>query len=173
MFSACNEQIELQSFNTSSLHLEHQNGLAYHGEKPFSGKVFELNERGDTLALFGFYQGKEHGEWRQFFPNGQLREVRYFDRGVKVKTLCRWWENGQKQFECFFKNGEYDGALQEWNASGQLVRAMNYKNGHEEGSQRMYYDNGKVRSNYVVKNGKRMGLLGTKNCINVSDSIFK
>ena len=35
-----------------------------------------------------------------------------------------------------------------------------------------FYNNGKVRSNYLVINGKRYGLLGTKNCVNVKDSIF-
>jgi antitoxin component YwqK of YwqJK toxin-antitoxin module len=173
LFTACNEQIELQSFNVSSLHLENRNGIVYHEKNPFTGSVFELNEKNDTIALFGFYKGKEHGEWKHFYDNGQIQEIRYFDKGVKIKTLKRWWENGQLQFQCTFKNGEYEGTLQEWNENGQLTKEMNYQNGYENGSQKMYYDNGKIRSNYVVKNGKRTGLLGTKNCVNVSDSIFK
>jgi antitoxin component YwqK of YwqJK toxin-antitoxin module len=173
LFTACNEQIELQSFNASSLHLENRNGIVYHEKNPFTGSVFELNEKNDTIALFGFYKGKEHGEWKHFYDNGQIQEIRYFDKGVKIKTLKRWWENGQLQFQCTFKNGEYEGTLQEWNENGQLTKEMNYQNGYENGSQKMYYDNGKIRSNYVVKNGKRTGLLGTKNCVNVSDSIFK
>jgi antitoxin component YwqK of YwqJK toxin-antitoxin module len=55
---------------------------------------------------------------------------------------------------------------------GKLIHLANYKNGQEEGTQKLWYDNGKIRANYVIKNGKRYGLLGTKNCINVSDSIF-
>jgi hypothetical protein len=38
--------------------------------------------------------------------------------------------------------------------------------------QTWWYDNGKVKSNYRIIEGRRFGLLGTKNCINVSDSIF-
>ena len=49
---------------------------------------------------------------------------------------------------------------------------MNYVKGHEEGSQKMYYDNGKIRSNYTIIAGRRYGLLGTKNCVNVADSVF-
>jgi antitoxin component YwqK of YwqJK toxin-antitoxin module len=50
---------------------------------------------------------------------------------------------------------------------------MHYKKGYEEGLQQFYYDNGKVKANYFMKAGRRYGLLGTKNCVNVSDSIFK
>lgn len=173
LFSACSERTELKSFNAHSLHLENRNGIVYSEGKPFSGNVFELTDTNDTIALSGFYKGKEHGQWKRFYPEGRLEELRYFDKGVKIKTLTRWWENGQMQMICTFKNGEYDGALKEWNENGQLTQEMNYRNGYESGSQKMYYDNGKIRSNYVVKDGKRIGLLGTKNCVNVSDSIFK
>jgi antitoxin component YwqK of YwqJK toxin-antitoxin module len=50
---------------------------------------------------------------------------------------------------------------------------LNYQKGHEEGEQKWWYDNGKIKANYIIKDGRRYGLLGTKNCINVSDSIFK
>lgn len=53
------------------------------------------------------------------------------------------------------------------------MKEMNYKKGFEEGSQKMFYDNGKVKVNYIMINGRRYGLLGTKNCVNVSDSVFK
>jgi antitoxin component YwqK of YwqJK toxin-antitoxin module len=172
-FSACGDQIELQSFNADSLHLENRNGIVYNEGKLFSGNVIELDDANDTVAISGFYKGREHGQWKRFYPGGTLEEVRYFNKGVKTKALTHWWQNGQLQLICSFKNGEYDGILKEWNEKGQLTKEMHYKNGYEDGSQKMYYDNGKIRSNYVVKDGQRIGLLGTKNCVNVSDSVFK
>lgn len=62
--------------------------------------------------------------------------------------------------------------MKEWSFDGKLSHLGNFENGQEEGSQKMWYDTGKIRANYVIKNGKRYGLLGTKNCKNVSDSIF-
>lgn len=169
---SCNEPIELPTFKANALHLENRNGVVFNDNKPFSGMVAELNNKKDTIANVGYYKGKEHGEWKRYYNNGQLEELRYFDQGVKIKSLTRWWPNGQQQLHCTFNNGEYDGKYLEWNEQGMLIKELNYKNGHEDGSQKMYYDNGKIRSNYVMKNGKRIGLLGTKNCINVSDSIF-
>ena len=72
-----------------------------------------------------------------------------------------------------FSNDEYEGTCREWNEAGRLVKEMNYKAGYEAGSQRSWYDNGRIRANYVIEDGRRYGLLGTKNCVNVSDSIFK
>ncbi len=167
------ERPELLAFNVDSLVLENRNGILYRNNAPFSGKLYQLNTQEDTLMIAGYFNGKEHGVWKRFFDNGQLEELRYFDHGVKTKTLTRWWQNGQKQLQCAFRSGEYDGTLVEWNEKGRLTKEMNYKDGYEDGSQKMYYDNGKIRSNYVVIDGKRIGLLGTKNCVNVSDSIFK
>lgn len=173
LFTACKDTITWESFNAHSLILENKDGIVYHENIPFTGIVYELNEAKDTVFLFGFYQGKRHGKWINFYSNGQKAEERFYDNGTKINTLKRWYENGQLQLQCKFIEGEYDGNYQEWYPNGQLYKDMHYKNGYEEGPQKMYYDNGKIRSNYVQKNGKRIGLLGTKNCVNVSDSIFK
>ena len=53
-----------------------------------------------------------------------------------------------------------------------LLRVSNYKNGYEHGQQKIWYPDGRIKSNYIIKNGRRYGLLGIKNCINVSDSII-
>ena len=69
------------------------------------------------------------------------------------------------------KNDIYHGTLKEWTKSGQIIKSLNYINGQEFGHQQLWYDNGEIRSNYIIKNNRRYGLLGTKNCVNVSDSI--
>ena len=104
--------------------------------------------------------------------NGEMMQERSYSRGKKTGDYKSWWPNGKKKLHYRFANGEYEGTCQEWNENGRLVQEMNYKNGHEEGSQKMYYDNGKIRSNYTIIKGRRYGLLGTKNCINVADSVF-
>jgi hypothetical protein len=125
----------------------------------------------DTLAVTSFYNGLEHGEFRRFHENGVLMEQRYYVMGVKTGALKRYWNNGQIQAHYFFSTGEYQGNCREWNPEGKLVREMNYERGHESGSQKQWYDDGSIRSNYIIRNGRRYGLLGTKNCINVSDSV--
>ncbi|HTN18268.1 MAG TPA: hypothetical protein VL092_11340 [Chitinophagaceae bacterium] len=160
------------SYNAAFLQLENRNGVIYREGQVFSGIVYQLDAAsGDTMQLAGYRNGREHGTWKRFYAQEQVEEVRYFDNGIKTGTLTRWWPSGRRQFQCCFRRGEYDGLLQEWNERGQLIREMHYLDGHEEGPQKMFYDNGKVRSNYIVRDGKRTGLLGTKNCVNVSERI--
>lgn len=168
------EDEKLKYYNFADLHLENNNGLVTNNHKAFSGIVYSLypNTK-DTAEVMGFKNGKEHSQWKRFFPNGKMMEQRFFDNGVKVKTLKQWWENGKPKLSCSFLDGENNGEYKEWNKEGQLIKEMHYKSGYEEGSQKQFYDNGKVRSNYVMKNGIRYGLLGTKNCVNVTDSIFQ
>lgn len=168
------EEKKLNYYNLNAIYLENNNGSVFHNGKLFSGVVYSLYpDTKDTAEIMGFKNGKEHGEWKQFFPSGKLSSQRFFDKGIKIKTLKEWWDNGNIKISGSFFKGENNGEYKEWNRNGGLVREMHYKLGYEEGSQKQFYDNGKIRSNYVVSHGKRYGLLGTKNCVNVTDSIFK
>jgi len=150
------------------------NGILYRSGKLFTGTVYSFYEgTKDTADISSFINGKEDGEWKKFYPDHSLREKREFKNGKKVGEYIAYWENGNKKLCYKFSNDEYEGTCCEWNRQGVLIKEMNYKKGYEEGSQKMFYDNGKVRSNYVIVDGRRFGLLGTKNCVNVSDSIFK
>lgn len=80
-----------------------------------------------------------------------------------------WWSNGNQKFIYHFSDGLQKGVSKEWFESGQLLREMHYANGQEEGSQKMWNEDGSIRANYVVKNGRRFGLIGLKNCKSVND----
>lgn len=145
----------------------------YYQNKAFSGVVYQLHENTiDTLLREQYTAGVLHGLSKKWHPNGQLMEIRYYERGEKHGQQTAYFENGNKKFEFTAQHDQYEGELKEWNVDGRLIHLATFKNGQEEGSQKMWYDNGKIRANYVMLNGKRYGLLGTKNCKNVSDSIF-
>ena len=144
----------------------------YKGEE-YSGFLYQLTPQGhDTIALEGYVNGLLSGGSRKWFANRQLMEERYYRRGRKNGRQLAYWPNGNKRFEFVAKEDGYEGELREWSENGHLFHLANFVNGQEEGAQKMWYDNGKIRANYVIIQGKRYGLLGTKNCINVSDSIF-
>jgi len=99
-------------------------------------------------------------------------ELRFYCKGKKHGRQVSFWENGNKRFEFIAQNDVYAGELKEWNIDGKLIHLAHFVNGQEEGEQKMWYANGKIRANYIMIKGRRYGLLGTKNCKNVSDSIF-
>ena len=167
-------QESFKQFNADAIQLQMQNGIVMRNGKPFSGIIYRLSDnKRDTTEITGFRKGKEHGIWKKFYPGGKPMSIRFFDNGKKVGNFHAWWPNGKPQFAYHFEDGEYEGKYREWNEAGVLVNERTYKKGYEEGVQKQFYDDGRIRSNYVMIDGKRYGLLGTKNCVNVTDSIFK
>lgn len=161
-------------YNAATLQLQNMNGIAFENGRPFTGIVYWLiPNKKDTMAVGAFVNGKEDGEWRAYFSNGTLMEKRVYKSGKKTGIYTAWWPNGKERLLYHFENGEYEGSCKDWSENGVLLSEMNYSKGYEAGSQRQFYENGKIKANYVMKDGRRYGLLGTKNCVNVSDSIFK
>ncbi len=177
LFIACNEKVELVTdsvvISEDDVHKkEMRSGVFFVDEKPFTGKMigFYPNKK-DTMYVNNYAVGIEDGEWKKFHESGKIFQQRYYSKGSKVGRFSAWWENGKLQMEYFFENDEYEGTCREWSQEGKLIREMNYKKGYEQGSQKQWYDDGEIRSNYIIKDGRRYGLLGTKNCINVADSV--
>jgi antitoxin component YwqK of YwqJK toxin-antitoxin module len=174
MWSCTNQEVLIRKpwTNMSEGSLSTSKGIFYWNDHLITGIFYELNAIGDTVRLSGFLNGKEHGMWKQFYEGGLQKEIRYFDHGKKIGDYFGWWENGKQKFIYHFEDDEYVGTCREWSNTGLLLRELNYKAGHEEGPQKVWYTNGNIKSNYVIVDGRRYGLLGTKHCINVSDSVF-
>ncbi len=149
----------------------HQDTLYFNNTK-FSGIIYSLYEKGDTAFIKPYWNGLEEGVSKKWYINKKVAEERLYIDGKKEGIHKGWWENGNKKFEFAVTNNEYTNEFKEWSSAGLLIKHFHYKNGQENGSQKLFYENGKVKANYVILRGKRYGLLGTKNCKNVSDSIF-
>lgn len=145
--------------------------IVYFNKKKFSGFVYEMFNAKDTSFVKSYLNGLEEGTHKKWYSNKQLFEERFYSNGKKEGIHRAWWENGTKQYEYQISNDEYTGEFKEWNRKGLLIKFFHYKNGQEDGSQKLFYDNGSIRSNYIIIKGRRFGLLGTKNCKNVKDSL--
>jgi antitoxin component YwqK of YwqJK toxin-antitoxin module len=145
----------------------------YYGNEFFSGYRYTLYDNGDTAQLQSYFNGVEEGFQRKWFPGKKLAEERYYINGKKEGIHQGWWPNGKQKFYFTALHDEYRGEFREWYATGLLGKCFHYVNGREEGSQRLWWDNGTVRANYVIKNGRKYGLLGLKTCLNPYDSIYK
>jgi antitoxin component YwqK of YwqJK toxin-antitoxin module len=146
---------------------------AFVNNKPFSGYIYELDSAtNDLIKSSAYRKGLLSGTTKKWYKGYRLMEERHYLKGAKNGKQIAFWENGKKKFEFMAKNDAYQGELKEWNVNGDLIHLGTYRDGQEEGPQKMWYDNGKIRANYIIRKGKRYGLLGTKNCVNVSDSIF-
>lgn len=167
-----NQEIPQKYVLKSSEKIAIKNDVVFLNDKKYAGFLYELSPSKDTILIEGYLNGLLSGVCKKWYPNGQLMEERHYLNGQKNGKQVSFWQNGNKRFEFIAKNDVYEGELKEYSENGHLFHLANYVNGQEEGTQKMWYDNCKIRANYVIKKGKRYGLLGTKNCKNVSDSIF-
>ena len=174
LFSCAHEKKKLRKVNRDEISAKQKGGIVFVNDSVFTGTLFSIEpSTKDTLETSSFVNGKEDGTWKQFYLNAAIKEIRYFENGKKQGEYHGWWPDGSNKFLFHFKDDEYNGTCYEWADNGQLTHQANYVNGHEDGAQMAWYTNGKIRSNYTIINGRRYGLLGTKNCKNVSDSVFR
>ena len=137
----------------------------------FSGILIEQGSGNDTVFRGSYFNGVEEGRHIRRYANGGLMEERNYINGGKDGLQCGWWPDGTPKFRFTCYGNEPEGKLEEWNDSGVLIRQFNYRDGYESGAQKSWWDDGKVRANYVVKNGRRYGLIGLQLCSNPYDSI--
>ena len=172
-FVSCEEKfVNLPKYDIDKITLKSKQGESFYNQKKFNGEPFQTFLNNDTILLGKYVNGKKDGEWKKFYEDGNLKEIRNYENGVKQGKHLGFFQNGKKQFEYNLKDDEYHGLKKAWNKKGVLIQEMNFIMGYERGSQKLWYNNGSIKSNYFVKNGRRYGLLGTKNCINVKDSII-
>jgi len=165
--------VPLNFINTTDDRFSNQQDTVYYGDTYFTGYRYALYPTGDTAFVRSYFNGVEEGLQRIWYPNSQLAEERFYINGKKEGIHQGWWPTGKQKFYFEAYSNEYNGEFKEWYASGVLGKYFHYVNGHEEGSEKLWWDNGTVRANYVIRNGKKYGLLGLKTCINPYDSIIK
>jgi antitoxin component YwqK of YwqJK toxin-antitoxin module len=147
-----------------------QDTLYFKTEK-YSGKQFMIYPNKDTAYVKSYLYGMLEGIQKQWYSNGVLAEKRLYISNKKEGKHEGWWENGKPKYRYQFFNDEYHGEVLEWYNSGQLFKKFHYENGYEEGSERLWYEDGSVRANYVIKKGKKYGLIGIKLCKNPNETV--
>ncbi|MEP7237654.1 MAG: hypothetical protein ABI685_07310 [Ferruginibacter sp.] len=151
---------------------KHQDTIFYNNQF-YTGFSYSLYPNGDTAVLGSYFNGVEEGYQKKWYPNHQLQEERFYINGKKEGFHKGWWPDGKEKFIFEAEDNKYKGEFKEWYSSGILEKHFHYVNGQEEGSERLWWDNGAVRANYVIRAGKKYGLIGLKTCINPYDSIIK
>jgi len=151
--------------------LERRNGVLYLANVPFSGYVEELFESGPVRSRTGYWGGVRSGVATKWFASGTPFEERFYLEGRKQGLHHGWWEDGTLRFVAGFRFGKNHGERRAWSSGGQLVELRHFVGGEEEGLQRSWTPDGRLLANYVVRGGRRYGLLGAKPCFTVSDGV--
>jgi antitoxin component YwqK of YwqJK toxin-antitoxin module len=150
-----------------------QQDTLYYQQQFFTGIRYRLFANGDTEIVQRYFNGLEEGLQQKWYDSKQIEWKRFCINGKREGLQEGWWPDGSPKYIYTANNDLFEGELKEWNNAGLLYKQFHYVNGQEEGSQKMLWDNGTIRANYVVRNGKKYGLIGLKLCNNPYDSINK
>lgn len=118
-------------------------GVYYFKDEPYSGILEEYDASKNLIGESELVDGKKNGVSKYYWPNRTLK------------------------FEANYKNGFYHGSVKRYFENGELLSWFNYDNGHESGKQQMWKSDGRIKVNYEVIDGRKYGLTGVKNCVNV------
>lgn len=86
----------------------------------------------------------KHGEFRVYFNNGQLNEIRYYRKNVMSGHWITWNEKGIRVGEAGYKNGLKHGKWLVWSDEGNLLYEMYYSKGMKRGTWKNYNEQGEV-----------------------------
>ena len=145
-----------------------KNGFWYYGENLFSGTIIDRFSDKTVHQKKTYTSGKENGLQLIYFPGGELSEKRYYTNGEKDKVHTGWWENGNLRFEYHFANGIYNGDYKEWYQSGKLLKHIHYVKGIDDCG-KGWRETGKLYMNYIMKNGRRYGIVNSNLCYTVKN----
>jgi antitoxin component YwqK of YwqJK toxin-antitoxin module len=106
----------------------------------------------------------EHRTVVERWPSGRVRRESTYVDDVLDGPSRGWYEDGAPQFAYVYRHGLSEGEQRQWYPSGQIFTWFHDHLGHEVGRQRMWNPDGTIRSNYVIKDGKRFGLVGALGC---------
>ncbi len=139
------------------------------GGQPYSGYVEQRSPSGRLIRLTTYVDGRRDGWSLAWHEDGTLRERRLYAQGRKHGEHNGFWSDGAKSFVRRFEDGDYHGTSTDWHSNGQVAREQNYVRGLESGRQRSWAAVGTPIANYVVRDGRRFGTIGSKPCFTVED----
>lgn len=153
--------------------LKLQNGVYYFGNKPFSGFI-KSKYNSDTLkSIASYFQGKQHGSTKTFFPNGTLETERNYKNGIGYGRHFGYWKNGNMKFDFVYFNDKREGTQKQWYESGKPYCTLSFTDDRENGMQKAWRENGKPYINYEVKDGVRYGLQKSALCYTLKNEKLK
>lgn len=105
---------------------------------PFTGKIVTNKDR-------SYYKdGKPHGKWLSFYPNGNLKSIENWKNGQLVGKFVLYQMNGSKVFETTYLNGKDNGNYFMFHDNGKVEVEGKFLNGVPKGTWKFYNEKGKL-----------------------------
>ncbi len=145
--------------------LYRQQGLWWYKGRPLSGYIVE--QQTDQLVIYKLpvVDGLANGRAVGFYENGHKMLELFFVNGKQEGESRQWWRNGQCKYLFFYRDNKYEGTQKAFFENSHRREEANYLAGKTEGLQRVWDENGQLISNYTIRNNKLYGIIKVQSCI--------
>lgn len=126
-----------------------ENELPYKSVPTGTSKIYYLS---GALHFEVHYKGKDE-EIKEWYPNGQLKEILYKNDGQRDGLYRSWYENGQQRYIINYKQGFLNGSYEGWYPNGQRKTIRHYKMGTQDGLFQEWDEDGSQTKSLVYKDG--------------------
>lgn len=123
-------------------------------EKPFTGKFIEYFIDGSIKGRGKIVGGLLEGERVMFSEKGDTLFVRNYHEGKAFGFTKEFYENGRPKQEGELKNNKENGLWRFYRKDGTLESEFSYVNGKQEGECREYDAGGKLIKKYYLEAGE-------------------
>lgn len=98
-------------------------------DQPFTGVLNRSETSAYGKAICSYVEGRKNGVFKEWYQNGQIKEVSLFrDDELHGRRIC-YWPNGTKRFHVNYINGLMDGVYEEWDENGISKQIKTYYKG--------------------------------------------
>lgn len=160
-----NIHIDLSKYKPQLIRVEN---LYYHSEELFSGKASLISDDKMELGNVEIDNGKLNGLVLEWFPDGAKKTRKVFKEGFEDGIQKGWHTTGFISYEYEAEQGKILNVYKEYFPNGNMQIEKKYEDGVEVANKILNL-NGKVIANYVLKNGRYYGLMGSGNCVTVTN----
>ena len=116
--------------NLENCEIEIVDNLVYKNEVLYTGKcAFYDDNNGKMISSHEYIEGKFHGTWKFYFPNGQLETKGKFNNGVRIGKWNYYHENGLKSGISKYLNGKKHGVWKVYDENGNLTTEQEWNEG--------------------------------------------
>jgi hypothetical protein len=120
-------------------------------------QTFTIDADGDTINVT-LPNGKKHGFWRYYWPNGDLKYEVYYENGEKNGLEMRYYDAQDcLEFTNTYSYGVLNGPSVTYFQNCKVKTEENYRNGKKEGIERVFDENGFLLTEGKFVNGELDG----------------
>ncbi len=88
------------------------------GREVKEGAFAIYRDDGSKMIQGEYHDGKQSGEWTQWYDNGQKASIDHYKDGVQDGEHVGWYTNGKIAATGIYKDGKREGVWKRWDPQG-------------------------------------------------------